>query len=184
MLNKKDNSVKDQHYSQKQTKKGNIRINNEILASEVRVVDEEGIQLGVMTIQDALDIAEEQEKDLIEISPEANPPVVKIIEFGKWKYNKLKAEQKNSKERKTTKEVRFSVSISENDLNTKLKMVEKFLKQGDNVLVKVILRGRERVREQLGMEKIETIVQQIKPLSKSMSEVKAEKNVIQCLFFS
>ena len=176
--------MKEQQSLQRHQKKESIRINTDILAKELRVVDEEGNQLGIMSIEDALAKAELEDKDLIEISPEAKPPVAKIIDFGKWKYNKLKSEQKNVKERKATKEVRFSISISENDLNTKLKMVEKFLKQGDNVLVKVILRGRERVREQLGMDKIQTIVQHIKPISKNMSEIKTEKNVIQCLFFS
>jgi translation initiation factor IF-3 len=176
--------VKEQYSLQNKNKKENIRMNSDISAKTVRVVDEEGNQLGIMSIEDALLQAESSDKDLIEISPEANPPVVKIIDYGKWRYNKIKSEQKNTKERKTTKEVRFSISISENDLNTKLKMVEKFLKQGDNVLVKVILKGRERIREQLGKEKIEKIVTIVKPIAKSVGEIKIEKNVIQCLFFS
>lgn len=166
------------------SKKDEPRINNEITAETVRVLDESGNLLGVMSIQEAFDIADKENKDLIEISPEAKPPVVKVIEYGKWKYNKIKATQKNNKDKKDTKEVRISVSISDNDLNTKLKMVEKFLKQGDNVIVKVILKGREKVREQLGLAKIQTIVQHIKPHAKGMSEVKTEKNVIQCQFFS
>ena len=184
MFNNKEAFVKEQNSLHKQSKKDNVKINSEIFAKEVRVVDEHGNQLGIMNIEDALEKAESMEKDLIEISPEAKPPVVKIIDYGKWKYNKLKTEQKKTKERKTTKEVRFSLSISENDLNTKIKMVEKFLKQGDNVLIKVILKGRERIREQLGVDKMQHIVGLVKPLSKSVGEIKTEKNVIQCLFFS
>ncbi len=165
------------------SKKDEPRINNDISSETVRVLDEIGSPIGIMSIQDALKIADEENKDLIEISPEANPPVVKVIEYGKWKYNKLKAIQKN-KDKKTTKEVRFSISISDNDLQTKIKMIEKFLKQGDNVLVKVIMRGREKVREQLGSEKMQKIEGLVKPLAKSVSEIKIEKNVITCTFFS
>jgi translation initiation factor IF-3 len=165
------------------SKKDEPRINNDILAETVRVLDETGNPIGIMSIQEALTLADEDNKDLIEISPEANPPVVKVIEYGKWKYNKLKSVQKN-KENKTTKEVRFSISISDNDLQTKIKMIEKFLKQGNNVLIKVIMRGRERVRQQLGSEKMDKIAGLVKPMSKSVGEIKIEKNVIHCMFFS
>lgn len=166
------------------SKKDEPRINNEITAETVRVLDESGNLLGIMTIQEAFAIADEDNKDLIEISPEANPPVVKVIEYGKWKYNKIKATQKNNKDKKDTKEVRFSISISDNDLQTKIKMIEKFLKQGDNVLVKVIMKGRERVREQLGTEKMNKIIANSKNFYKNISEVKTDKNTIQCTMFS
>lgn len=175
--------MNNQNTSKVNSKKDETRINNDIFAETVRVIDETGNQIGILSLQEALAIADEENKDLIEISPEANPPVVKIIEYGKWKYNKLKAIQKN-KDKKTTKEVRFSISISDNDLQTKIKMIEKFLKQGDNVLVKVIMKGREKIREQLGSEKMQKIVGLVKPLSKSVGETKIEKNVIQCMFFS
>lgn len=166
------------------SKKDEPRINNEITAETVRVLDESGNLLGVMSIQEAFDIADKENKDLIEISPEAKPPVVKVIEYGKWKYNKIKATQKNNKDKKDTKEVRFSISISDNDLQTKIKMIEKFLKQGDNVLVKVIMKGRERVREQLGTEKMNKIIANSKNFYKNISEVKTDKNTIQCTMFS
>lgn len=166
------------------SKKDEPRINNEITAETLRVLDESGNLLGIMSIQEAFAIADEDNKDLIEISPEANPPVVKVIEYGKWKYNKIKATQKNNKDKKDTKEVRFSISISDNDLQTKIKMIEKFLKQGDNVLVKVIMKGRERVREQLGTEKMNKIIANSKNFYKNISEVKTDKNTIQCTMFS
>lgn len=166
------------------SKKDEPRINSEIFAETVRVLDESGNQIGIMSVQEALTIADQENKDLIEISPEAKPPVVKVIEYGKWKYNKIKATQKNNKDKKSTKEVRFSINISDNDLQTKIKMVEKFLKQGDNVLVKVIMKGRERIREQLGAEKMQKIINLVKPLSKNIGETKVEKSVIQCMFFS
>jgi len=176
--------VNNQIHNKIGSKKDEPRINNEITAETVRVLDESGNLLGVMSIQEAFDIADKENKDLIEISPEAKPPVVKVIEYGKWKYNKIKATQKNNKDKKDTKEVRFSISISDNDLQTKIKMIEKFLKQGDNVLVKVIMKGRERVREQLGTEKMNKIIANSKNFYKNISEVKTDKNTIQCTMFS
>lgn len=166
-----------------QTKNSEPRINNKITSQTVRVVDEEGAQLGIMSIQEALEKAESMELDLVEISPEANPPVVKVIDYGKWKYKREKVEQKSSKEKKNTKEVRFSISISENDLKTKINMVQKFLKQGDNVLVKVILKGRESVKYDLGSKRMESILSSLKESYKNTSGIKSEKNAIQCTLF-
>lgn len=166
-----------------QTKNSEPRINNKITSQTVRVVDEEGAQLGIMSIQEALEKAESMELDLVEISPEANPPVVKVIDYGKWKYKREKVEQKSSKEKKSTKEVRFSISISENDLKTKINMVQKFLKQGDNVLVKVILKGRESVKYDLGSKRMESILSSLKESYKNTSGIKSEKNAIQCTLF-
>lgn len=166
-----------------QSKNSEPRVNNKITAQTIRVVDEEGSQLGIMSLQEALEKSESMDMDLVEISPDANPPVVKIIDYGKWKYKKDKVEQKSSKEKKTTKEVRFSIAISENDLKTKINMVQKFLKQGDNVLVKVILKGRENVKYDLGSKRMDSILNQLKESYKNTSGVKSEKNAIQCTLF-
>lgn len=169
--------------TQAKSKNSEPRINNKIFANTVRVVDEEGLQLGVMSIKEALEKSESLNLDLVEISPDANPPVVKIIDYGKWKYKKEKLDQKKSKDKKTTKEVRFSISISQNDIQTKIKMVQKFLSQGDNVLIKVILKGREGIKYELGSKKIEFILNSLKGLFKSSSPIKSEKNAIQCTLF-
>lgn len=166
-----------------QSKNSEPRVNNKITAQTIRVVNEEGSQLGIMSLQEALEKSESMDMDLVEISPDANPPVVKIIDYGKWKYKKDKVEQKSSKEKKTTKEVRFSIAISENDLKTKINMVQKFLKQGDNVLVKVILKGRENVKYDLGSKRMDSILNQLKESYKNTSGVKSEKNAIQCTLF-
>lgn len=166
-----------------QSKNSEPRVNNKIRTQTLRVVDEEGSQLGIMSLQEALEKAESMEMDLVEISPDANPPVAKIIDYGKWKYKKDKVEQKSSKEKKTTKEVRFSIAISENDLKTKINMAQKFLKQGDNVLVKVILKGRETVKYDLGSKRMESILNMLKESYKNTSGVKSEKNAIQCTLF-
>jgi translation initiation factor IF-3 len=167
-----------------QTKNSEPRVNKQITSQTVRVVDEEGGQLGIMSITDALEKAESLELDLIEISPEANPPVVKVIDYGKWKYKKEKLEQKSGKEKKSIKEVRFSISISDNDLNTKISMIQKFLKQGDNVLVKVILKGREHIKYELGSKRMQSILNSLKGSYKNSSEIKSEKNAIQCTLFA
>jgi translation initiation factor IF-3 len=167
-----------------QTKNSEPRVNKQITSQTLRVVDEEGGQLGIMSISDALEKAEALELDLIEISPEANPPVVKLIDYGKWKYKKEKLEQKSAKEKKSIKEVRFSISISDNDLNTKISMIQKFLKQGDNVLVKVILKGREHIKYELGSKRMQSILNSLKGSYKNSSEIKSEKNAIQCTLFA
>ena len=166
-----------------QNKNSEPRVNNKITAQSVRVIDEEGSQLGVFSIQEALEKAEYMEMDLVEISPDANPPVVKVIDYGKWKYKKEKIEQKSSKEKKNTKEVRFSISISDNDLKTKINMVQKFLKQGDNVLIKVILKGRETVKYELGYKRMDSILNYLKESYENKSDTKSEKNAIQCTIF-
>ena len=166
-----------------QNKNSEPRVNNKITAQSVRVIDEEGSQLGVFSIQEALEKAEYMEMDLVEISPDANPSVVKVIDYGKWKYKKEKIEQKSSKEKKNTKEVRFSISISDNDLKTKINMVQKFLKQGDNVLIKVILKGRESVKYELGYKRMESILNYLKESYENKSDTKSEKNAIQCTIF-
>ena len=166
-----------------QNKNSEPRVNNKITAQLVRAIDEEGSQLGVLSIQEALEKAEYMEMDLVEISPDANPPVVKVIDYGKWKYKKEKIEQKSSKEKKNTKEVRFSISISDNDLKTKINMVQKFLKQGDNVLIKVILKGRESVKYELGYKRMDSILNYLKESYENKSDTKSEKNAIQCTIF-
>ena len=166
-----------------QNKNSEPRVNNKITAQSVRVIDEEGSQLGVFSIQEALEKAEYMEMDLVEISPDANPSVVKVIDYGKWKYKKEKIEQKSSKGKKNTKEVRFSISISDNDLKTKINMVQKFLKQGDNVLIKVILKGRETVKYELGYKRMDSILNYLKESYENKSDTKSEKNAIQCTIF-
>lgn len=159
-------------------------MNDQITSPFVRVIGDDGSQLGQMSIGEAIRLASDDGLDLIEISPDAKPPVVKITDYGKWRYNKEKAEGKRQKDKKVTKEVRFSINISDNDVKTKMKMVERFLKQGDNVNVKVIMRGRENAHQEIGMERMESIVMLASGMYKSKTEIKKDKNVIQCMFFA
>ncbi|MBR6523225.1 MAG: translation initiation factor IF-3 [Clostridia bacterium] len=122
-----------------------LLINEEIRAKEVRVISGEGEQLGIMSLSSALDAANERNLDLVEISPNANPPVCKIMDYGKYKFDLAKKEKEARKKQKviSVKEIRFSPSIDTNDLNTKTNQASKFLKSGDKVKVSVRFRGRE-----------------------------------------
>ncbi len=122
-----------------------LMINEQIRDKEVRVIGTDGEQLGVMGIKEAMKLAEEAGVDLIKIAPTAKPPVCKIMDYGKYKYEQTRREKENKKKQKTieTKEVRLSPNIDTNDLNTKANMARKFLTKGDKVKVTLRFRGRE-----------------------------------------
>ncbi len=120
-------------------------INEQIRDKEVRVVSETGEQLGIMSSKDAMKMAEEAGVDLIKIAPTAKPPVCKIMDYGKYRYELARREKEAKKKQKTVevKEVRLSPNIDTNDLNTKVNMARKFLTKGDKVKVTLRFRGRE-----------------------------------------
>ena len=129
-------------------------INEEIRAKELRVIDTDGSQLGIMSRQEALDISEERKLDLVCVSPKANPPVCKILDYGKYKYELQKKEKEAKKKQKTTqvKEIRLSTFIEDHDIMVKAKTGSKFLKDGDKLKVSLRFRGRERDYVASGME--------------------------------
>ena len=120
-------------------------INEQIRDKEVRLIGENGDQLGVMSAREALKLAEEEELDLVKIAPTAKPPVCKIIDYGKYRYELARKEKEAKKKQKTVevKEVRLSPNIDTNDLNTKVNAARKFLTKGDRVKVTLRFRGRE-----------------------------------------
>ena len=120
-------------------------INEQIRCKEVRVIGEEGQQLGVMASRDALNMAKDAGVDLVMVSPSANPPVCRIVDYGKFKYEQLRREKEAKKKQKTVevKEVRLSPNIDVNDLNTKCNAARKFIEKGDKVKVSLRFRGRE-----------------------------------------
>ena len=122
-----------------------LMINEQIKDKEVRVVSESGEQLGVMTSKEAMKLAEEAGADLIKIAPTAKPPVCKIMDYGKYRYEQARREKEAKKKQKTieVKEVRLSPNIDTNDLNTKANMARKFITKGDKVKVTLRFRGRE-----------------------------------------
>ncbi len=122
-----------------------LMINEQIRDKEVRLIGEEGEQLGIMSSRDALKMAEEAGLDLVKIAPTAKPPVCKIVDYGKYKYEQIRKEKEAKKKQKTIeiKEIRLSPNIDTNDLNTKVNSARKFLSKGDKVKVTLRFRGRE-----------------------------------------
>ena len=131
------------------------QLNEEIRDKEIRVIGEDGSQLGIMSAAQALAMAEEQELDLVKISPNAVPPVCKIMDYSKFCFDQKKREKEAKKNQRVVeiKEIRMSPSIDTNDLNTKIKAAQKFLTDGNRVKVSIRFRGREMAHTNIG-EKI------------------------------
>ena len=164
------------------------QINEEIRAKEVRVIDSDGTMLGIMPLDQALNLATEKKLDLVNISPNAVPPVCKILDYGKYRYELQKKEKEAKKKQKVTqvKEIRLSTFIEDHDVQVKAKTATKFLKDGDRVKVSLRFRGRERDYTARGMDVMNTfadIVSEVgvvekKPLfeGRSLTMVLAPKN--------
>ncbi len=130
-----------------------MRLNEEITASEVRLIGVEGEQIGIVSIQEALDMAEEAEVDLVEISPVAAPPVCRLMDYGKFKYreSKKRHEAKLKQKQIHVKEVKFRPGTDEGDYQVKLRNLTRFLQEGDKAKVTLRFRGRELAHQELGM---------------------------------
>lgn len=128
------------------------QINEEITDKEVRLIGSEGEQLGIMSAEAALKIAEEHELDLVKIAPGSVPPVCRVMDYGKYRFEQTKKEKEAKKNQRIIeiKEIRMSPSIDTNDFNTKLKTAQKFLSDGDRVKVSVRFRGREMAHTEIG----------------------------------
>ncbi|MDE1155854.1 MAG: translation initiation factor IF-3 [Acidobacteriaceae bacterium] len=147
----------------KRSQKSFIRTNERIRAREVRVIDEKGEQLGVMPPFEALKIARERSLDLVEISPNAVPPVCKIQDYGKFLYEKDKSERAARKTQKiiTIKEVKFSVTVDEHDYQTKKNQAVRFLTDGDKVKASLRFKGRQMAHRDLGYKIINRLIQDV-----------------------
>ena len=131
-----------------------MRINEEIRIREVRVTDANGEQLGVMLTRDALRLAEEKHLDLVEVAPKARPPVCRIMDFGKYRYEQQKREKEVRKKQNiiTIKEVKLRPNIEQHDFEVKLKNAQRFIEEGNKVKVTIMFRGRELSHPELGSE--------------------------------
>lgn len=139
------------------------RVNEAIRTPQLRVIDADGKQIGVMSRSEALSQARSFDLDLVEISPNASPPVAKIIDWGKYSYQRTKQLQKSKKASKTldVKQVRFGLKIGEHDLDVKLKKVSQFIEQGHKVRISVMFRGRELAHKELGDKMIDKIIERL-----------------------
>ena len=143
--------------------KDNKQINDEIRAKEVRVIDDMGEMRGIMSTRDAIALAEEKNLDLVNVSPNADPPVCKILDYGKYRYELQKKDKLAKKNQKTmqVKEVRLSTFIEEHDVQVKANTAVKFLKDGDKVKVSLRFRGRERDYTQKGFDVMNHFAEQV-----------------------
>ncbi len=137
------------------------KINEEIRDKEVRVIDENGQMLGIMSREEALALAEEHKLDLVNISPNAVPPVCKILDYGKYRYELQKKEKEAKKKQRTieVKEIRLSTFIEDHDIEVKATTAQKFLKEGNKVKVSLRFRGRELGHTQLGREVMDKFIE-------------------------
>ncbi len=162
-------------------------INEQIRDKEVRVVSEDGEQLGIMSAKEAQDLADEAGLDLVKIAPNAKPPVCKIVDYSKYKYEQARREKESKKKQKTIeiKEIRLSPNIDTNDLNTKMNAAKKFITKGDKVKVTLRFRGREMAHMNSskhilddfaeGLAEIAVVEKPAKVEGRSMTMVLAEK---------
>ena len=142
-------------------------INEQIRDKEVRLIGEDGEQLGIMSARDAFRIAQEAELDLVKIAPGAKPPVCKIIDYGKYKYELTRKEKEAKKKQKIVevKEVRLSPNIDTNDLNTKVNNAKKFILKGNKVKVTLRFRGREMAHVQHGRQILDVFAEKMSDIA-------------------
>ena len=156
------------NYFQRRTRPRGPKANERINSLEVQVISSEGKNLGVLSIKEALYLAQQEELDLIEISPNAKPPVCKIIDMGKFKYNLQKKASKAKKKQKisTLKEIKLRPVTEIHDYNFKIKNAQKFLTKGDKVKFTVRFKGREMQHHHLGMELLKRVEDDLKEVGK------------------
>ncbi|HSZ91628.1 MAG TPA: translation initiation factor IF-3 [Acetobacteraceae bacterium] len=144
------------------------RVNDEIRAQQVRLIDQDGEMQGVMTARDAWLRAQAVGLDLLEISPNADPPVVKILDFGKYKYEQQKKRNEAKKKQKVIeiKEIKVRPNIDENDYQVKMRAMKSFIDEGDKVKVTLRFRGREMAHQEIGIRVLERIKNEMDPTSK------------------
>ncbi|MCF8001145.1 MAG: translation initiation factor IF-3 [Halanaerobiales bacterium] len=153
-----------------------LRVNDQIRASKVRLIDNEGEQIGVKDFEDAITTAQDRGYDLVEVAPQADPPVCKIMDYGKYKYEQAKKLQKQKKNQNVmkVKEVQMGVKIQDHDFNVKLKQARRFLNDKNKVKVRIRFRGREMVHKDIGYELMDRLKEQTEDIGKVESGPKME----------
>ena len=144
------------------------RVNEQITASQVRLISSNGEQLGILTTREALIQAEDEGFDLVEVSPDANPPVCKIIDYGKLKYKEQKSKKEAKKKQKTieVKEIKMRPGIDTHDYNVKVKALSKFIGGGNKVKVSMRFKGREMEHQNLGFDLLKKLTSEVQEYAK------------------
>ncbi|AEB10859.1 translation initiation factor IF-3 [Marinithermus hydrothermalis] len=147
--------------------RGEHRVNEEIRVRQVRLIDENGEQLGILDTREALAIARERDLDLVLVGPNASPPVARLLDYGKWRYEQQQAlkEARKKAKRQEMKAIKFRVKINEHDYQTKLGHVRRFLQQGHKVKVTIMFRGREMAHPELGKRILDRVAEDLKDLA-------------------
>ena len=167
------NNRRDQHNRTQQT-----RVNDRIRAPRVRVVTADGGQLGVMSTRDALARAKEIGLDLVEVAPNADPPVCRLIDYGKFKYMQAKQQKNNKTKAVRMKEVKLRIGTDVNDYNVKMARTEQFLDHGHKVRFQLRFRGRENAHQQMGLEVMAKVVEDMKTMGKVDQPAKLVGNTV------
>jgi translation initiation factor IF-3 len=157
-----------------------LRINERITAAEARVVDDAGENLGVMPTSKARDLAREKGLDLIEVAPQANPPVCRIADYGKYQYQQEKRDRKQRRRTKL-KEVKFTIKIGEHDFETKVNRARDFLSHGDMVRVSIFFRGREVVHASRGREMLKRVEEKLSDIARAEGQPSAKGRILQMM---
>jgi len=154
-----------------------------IRVPEIRVIDEEKKQLGVMPTSEALSTARQRGLDLVEIAPEATPPVCRIMDYGKFLYELHKKDHEAKKHQKTiqVKEIKFRPKISIHDYTFKLKHVQRFLEEGNKVKITIMLRGREKSRPEMGLAILNRVIGDVQGIGKSDGDVRRQDWAVSAL---
>lgn len=159
-------------------------INEQIKDKEIRVIDSNGEQIGIMPIKKALKLAQEKQLDLVKVAPQAKPPVCRIMDYGKYKYEQSKKEKEARKKQKiiNIKEIRMSPKIEEHDFQVRVRNAQRFINDGDKVKVTIRFRGREIAHTDLGLEVLEKMAQELKDIAIVEKKPKVEgKNMVMIL---
>ena len=167
----------------KSKKESELRTNEQITASEVRVISSTGKQLGILSVREALNHAEDEGFDLVEVSPDAKPPVCKIIDYGKLKYKEQKSKKEAKKKQKTieVKEIKMRPGIDTHDYNVKVKALSKFIGGGNKVKVSMRFRGREMEHQNLGFDLLKKLTEEVMEYAKVEVPPKSEGKQIMMI---
>jgi translation initiation factor IF-3 len=161
-----DTAIRDQRRDNR-GREQKARVNRRIRVPQVRLIDEEGQQVGIISTADALRMAEERELDLVEVAPNADPPVCRLMDYGKFLYDQSKKEREARKKQKTieVKEVQLSINIDSHHVEVKSNQARRFLAEGDKVKFSILLRGRQRAHPELGMQMLEQVAEQLRDVA-------------------
>ena len=154
----------------------NVRVNDQIRISPIRLIDEEGEQLGIISIEEAREKASDRGLDLVEVAPEARPPVCRMMDYGKYKYELARKARQAKKKQHTmqVKEVKFRPGIEDHDYEFKVRHVRRFLDEGDKVKCTMMFRGRQMAHPELGEEVLQQVMEDVSDIGKVESRPKQE----------